>query len=208
MGHSHSHHHHHDHETHVKQPVNMRRKVTRILFAALVTLLPSLLLKQRITKTNLAIFAMTSTALAFLERMRREVKFFLEKAKNIRDGLIKHAPPITNASTYLFKNDNAADRVTLVGIALNLVLSVGKAIVGVTCFSSALVADAGHSLSDLFSDFITLWAVQIARLPPDDDVSFACVSINSEFKYLYFYCLLLLFFFSQSHSFLAVDYTV
>jgi Co/Zn/Cd efflux system component len=39
-----------------------------------------------------------------------------------------------------------------------------------TAFNSAvLVADAGHSLSDLFSDFITLWAVQIARLPADDD---------------------------------------
>lgn len=55
------------------------------------------------------------------------------------------------------------------GVLVNLALSVGKACVGVTCHSSALVADAGHSLSDLFSDFITLWAVQIARLPPDDD---------------------------------------
>lgn len=31
------------------------------------------------------------------------------------------------------------------------------------------MADAGHSLSDLLSDFITLWAVQIARVPADDD---------------------------------------
>jgi len=76
-----------------------------------------------------------------------------------------------NASKYLFANDNAADRVTLVGVVINLFLSVGKAVVGVTCHSSVLVADAGHSLSDLFSDFITLWAVQIGRLPPDDDVS-------------------------------------
>lgn len=35
--------------------------------------------------------------------------------------------------------------------------------------SAVLVADAGHSLSDLLSDFITLWAVQIARLPADED---------------------------------------
>jgi hypothetical protein len=150
----------------------MRRKITRILFAALVTLVPPLLLRQRITNTNIAIFALTSTALAFMERMRTQVKFFLEKARNIRDGLVKHAPPMTtNVSKYFFANDNAADRVTFVGIALNLLLSVGKVIVGVMCHSSALVADAGHSLSDLFSDFITLWAVQIARLPPDDDVS-------------------------------------
>mmetsp|Transcript_90554 Transcript_90554/g.260898 ORF Transcript_90554/g.260898 Transcript_90554/m.260898 type:complete len:448 (-) Transcript_90554:236-1579(-) len=35
--------------------------------------------------------------------------------------------------------------------------------------SSVLIADAGHSFSDLISDFITLWSVQVARLPPDDD---------------------------------------
>jgi len=93
----------------------------------------------------------------------------LRRIQGIREGFIKHSPPKMNAGKYLFDNDNAADRVTLVGVVVNLVLSVGKAVVGVTCHSSALVADAGHSLSDLFSDFITLWAVQIARLPPDDD---------------------------------------
>ena len=177
MGHSHSHHHHHDHShsessmSALKQPIKIRRKVTRILFAALATLLPPLLLRKSITKTNFAIFLLTSTTLSFTERLRSEVKFFVNKAKNIRDGFIKHAPPSMNASKYLFANDNAADRVTLVGVLVNLLLSIGKAIVGVTCHSNALVADAGHSLSDLFSDFITLWAVQIARLPPDDDVS-------------------------------------
>ena len=40
---------------------------------------------------------------------------------------------------------------------------------GVSCHSSVLIADAGHSLSDLFSDFITLWAVNVGRLPPDAD---------------------------------------
>lgn len=150
-------------------PVEIRRKVTRILFAAVATLLPPLILRKRVTSTNTAIFILTSTALAFTERMRTEVKFVVNKAKNIRDGFIKHAPPEMNASKYLFQNENAADRVTLVGVVINLLLSIGKAVVGVTCHSSALVADAGHSLSDLFSDFITLWAVQIARLPPDDD---------------------------------------
>ena len=52
---------------------------------------------------------------------------------------------------------------------MNLVLSAGKFAVGVACHSSALIADAGHSLSDLFSDFVTLWAVQVGRLPPDED---------------------------------------
>lgn len=35
--------------------------------------------------------------------------------------------------------------------------------------SSAMIADAGHSLSDLLSDAVTLWAVRLSRLPPDED---------------------------------------
>lgn len=58
-----------------------------------------------------------------------------------------------------------ADRVTYTGAAVNLFLSVGKGAVGVSCNSAALVADAGHSLSDLFSDFITLVAVRMGRHP-------------------------------------------
>lgn len=169
MGHSHTHNHHHhgDDTTSTKAVVKkipMKRKITRILFAAVVTLLPPLLLKQRrINRINTALFVLTSTALSFTERLRTEVQGLLLKAQTWRAGFIKHAPPL------YFQTDNAADRVTLVGVIINLLLSIGKAIVGITCHSSALIADAGHSLSDLFSDFITLWAVQIARLPPDDD---------------------------------------
>lgn len=38
---------------------------------------------------------------------------------------------------------------------------------GVATHSNALIADAMHSLSDLLSDFVTLWSVRVARLPPD-----------------------------------------
>lgn len=63
----------------------------------------------------------------------------------------------------------AADRVTFVGVGVNLALTILKAMAGSACHSAALVADAGHSLSDLVSDFVTLWAVRIGRLPPDED---------------------------------------
>jgi len=185
MGHSHSHHHHHDHKAEEKvkslpTPTTLRGKILHqfsrrgktisILFAAAATLLPMVLFRHRnINRTDIALFAITSTVLSFADKMRRETKYFFKRAKGIRDGLIKHAPPQLNPSKFLFQNDNAADRVTLVGVVVNLLLSVGKGFIGLTCNSSALVADAGHSLSDLFSDFITLWAVQIARLPPDDD---------------------------------------
>ena len=188
MGHSHSHHHHHDHdhkEDKVSKPIatpttlrgkilhqiSKRGKTISILFAAAATLLPVILFRQRrINRTDVALFAITSTALSFADKMRQETKYFLSRVNSIREGLMKHAPQL-NPSKFLFQNDNAADRVTLVGVVVNLLLSVGKGVIGITCHSSALVADAGHSLSDLFSDFITLWAVQIARLPPDDDVS-------------------------------------
>lgn len=187
MGHSHSHHHHHhDHKPEItkkiplKQPKTLRGKILyqisrrgkaiSIIFAAAATILPVVLFRQRkINRTDIALFAITSTAISLVDKVRSEMKYIIDKAKGIRDGLIKHAPPKMNASKYLFQNDNAADRVTLVGVVVNLVLSIGKFIVGLTCNSSALIADAGHSLSDLFSDFITLWAVQIARLPPDED---------------------------------------
>lgn len=40
---------------------------------------------------------------------------------------------------------------------------------GVLSGSSVLIADAAHSLSDLLSDVVTLFVVDSARLPPDDD---------------------------------------
>lgn len=194
LGHSHSHHHHHTHDhshshSHSKQnqikpttirgkilhQISKRGKAISIIFAAAATLLPVLLFKQRrINRTDVALFAVTSTVLSFTDKVRSETKYILHKVQGFRDGLRKHTPKTISATKYLFQNDNAADRVTFVGAAVNLLLSLGKGIIGITCHSSALVADAGHSLSDLFSDFITLWAVQIARLPPDDDVSLRC----------------------------------
>ena len=174
-----------------------RRPVVRLVFSLLVAFLPALVRRARrdglaqmtVQSTEVAAFGMIFACLSFADGARREVKRIMDRIMEWKDGIVKHtfAPldvdgdgqargPTKKKSLVerLFANKNesreqAADRVTLVGGVINLVLSVGKLIVGVTCHSSALIADAGHSLSDLFSDFITLWAVQIARLPPDDD---------------------------------------
>lgn len=194
MGHSHAHNHHHHHDhTHdsdadtsatsasalnppktlmgmILHQLSHRKLTARILYAAMAIFVPPLTFgHRRITRTDAAVFILTSTALTFANRIRYETKFLLNRANNLRVGLVKHSPKKMNASKFLFRNKNPADRVTLIGVLVNLLLSIGKAVVGVTCHSSALIADAGHSLSDLFSDFITLWAVQIARLPPDED---------------------------------------
>mmetsp|Transcript_14893 Transcript_14893/g.21059 ORF Transcript_14893/g.21059 Transcript_14893/m.21059 type:complete len:638 (+) Transcript_14893:168-2081(+) len=177
MGHSHSHHHHHDHNDNDNEVASggrkrlaihkRRRKIALFVFAAMAILGPPLARTRTLGRADVAAFVVTSTCLTFFDAVRKEVKYAINKIKNFKDGILKHSTPIT--AKYFFRNENAADRVTLLGGIINLVLSLGKFVVGVTCHSSALIADAGHSLSDLFSDFITLWAVQIGRLPPDDD---------------------------------------
>ena len=58
-------------------------------------------------------------------------------------------------------------RITWLGLFANLILAIAKGFVGTIANSSALIADAGHSISDLFSDSITLWAVHMAGIPKD-----------------------------------------
>ena len=65
--------------------------------------------------------------------------------------------------------EEAAVRITKIGAGVNLLLSGAKGAAGVACGSSALVADAVHSLSDLVSDSVTVLAVRLSRAPPDDD---------------------------------------
>jgi cation diffusion facilitator family transporter len=53
-----------------------------------------------------------------------------------------------------------ARRVTLIGSAFDLVLGVVKIVIGVTGHSQALIADGVHSLSDLATDFMVLFAMK------------------------------------------------
>ena len=62
-----------------------------------------------------------------------------------------------------------AVRITIFGMFTNITFTIGKAVVGYLANSSALVADAVHSASDLASDAVTLWAIKIARRPHDSN---------------------------------------
>jgi len=64
--------------------------------------------------------------------------------------------------------DNAS-RITWVGAWVNLVLAFFKLFAGVYGRSAAMIADAGHSFSDLFSDGLTLLSVRMSSLPADAD---------------------------------------
>lgn len=63
-------------------------------------------------------------------------------------------------------------QVTLVGTAVNVVLVLLKFFAGIIGRSSAMVADAVHSLSDFLSDIIVLIFIKIAGKPRDESHSY------------------------------------
>lgn len=69
--------------------------------------------------------------------------------------------------------------VTIVGAGVNIVLIALKFITGVFGQSSALIADAVHSLSDLVTDVIVLVGLWIGRKPPDDKHPFGHARIET-----------------------------
>lgn len=56
---------------------------------------------------------------------------------------------------------------TVTGLVGNVLLSAGKLIVGLLAGSTALVADAFHSIADVLSDIGILLALKAANRPPD-----------------------------------------
>ena len=60
---------------------------------------------------------------------------------------------------------------TVVGTVINIVLVFVKFIAGILWGVQALLADAVHSMMDVFTDFVTLVAARIAARPADEKVS-------------------------------------
>lgn len=60
-------------------------------------------------------------------------------------------------------------RVTITGSVVNFILLIFKFIAGFLGNSSAMVADAAHSLSDFASDIVLLVCVKISGKPEDED---------------------------------------
>ncbi len=60
------------------------------------------------------------------------------------------------------------EKVTWTGAVINLVLSAVKFAAGIAGSSEALIADAVHSLSDLFSDIVVLLSLKVSKRPKDE----------------------------------------
>ncbi len=63
----------------------------------------------------------------------------------------------------------AVNRVTVLGLLVNLFLALAKFLAGITGQSQAVVADAVHSLSDAATDLVVLWGAKFWGKPADAD---------------------------------------
>lgn len=92
MGHSHAHHHHHGHShshdhggsstaTPLKRPTTVRRKISLVVFAACVVLVPQYVMKRYITRAHGATFALTCIALTMLNQIRSGFASIVEKVR-------------------------------------------------------------------------------------------------------------------------------
>lgn len=67
------------------------------------------------------------------------------------------------------KKEHLAVRVAAVSIIINLLLSLLKLVTGIIGKSSAMVSDAIHSASDVFSTFVVIIGVKMAEKKADED---------------------------------------
>lgn len=63
----------------------------------------------------------------------------------------------------------ASQRVTLVSIVWNLILAIAQVVIGIVGNSQALVADGMHTLSDLATDFMVLYALKHGKKAADEE---------------------------------------
>ncbi|RPD63686.1 hypothetical protein L227DRAFT_496270 [Lentinus tigrinus ALCF2SS1-6] len=81
------------------------------------------------------------------------------------EGHAKDAEQIVQA---LKGEGDRGSKITLVGLASNVVLTGAKGAAGWYMNSAALLADAGHCAGDLVGDFITLFSWRLSRKPPSE----------------------------------------
>lgn len=62
----------------------------------------------------------------------------------------------------------AATKVSVISMATNVILTIAKFAAGVVAHSGAMISDAVHSASDIFSGLIVLIGVRISSKAPDD----------------------------------------
>jgi len=75
--------------------------------------------------------------------------------------------------------EKAGRKATLLGLFVNAFLILLKFFAGIFGSSQALIADAVHSISDLFTDAVVLLGIKIGRKPPDKEHHFGHARIET-----------------------------
>ena len=65
--------------------------------------------------------------------------------------------------------EKIAMKVSIISIIANVVLAAFKLVAGILAHSSAMVSDAIHSASDVFSTFVVMIGIKIASKEPDEE---------------------------------------
>lgn len=86
--------------------------------------------------------------------------------------------PLLVLSKAEFKR-NPGVRITWIGLMINVGLALGKFAGGIVFHSQALVADAVHAVSDLISDFLTLFSVGLASRTPTSNYPYGYGKIET-----------------------------
>lgn len=81
-----------------------------------------------------------------------------------KNGLFTRESNVTEADF-----QKVANRVSVITIIGNLVLSVMKLLAGIVAHSNAMISDAVHSASDVFSTFVVIIGIKLASKKPDKE---------------------------------------
>ncbi|MDV0445604.1 Manganese efflux system protein MneP [Methanimicrococcus sp. At1] len=87
-----------------------------------------------------------------------------KKAKVVTVGLEDLQTPFQNSAC----KSKEGVRVTVIGMIVNIILTIIKIAAGFIGNSAALIADGVHSLSDLLSDFVVIFSIRISAKPEDE----------------------------------------
>ncbi|KAG0483464.1 hypothetical protein HPP92_011548 [Vanilla planifolia] len=70
---------------------------------------------------------------------------------------------------HLREEGGSAEGIFRLGLAADVALSIGKAFTGYVCGSTAIIADAAHSATDVVLSGVALWSYRAANAPKDEE---------------------------------------
>lgn len=92
----------------------------------------------------------------------------MEKKENV-SGSIRTKDGVQNGIVSEDEFQRVANKVSFVTIIVNILLSVMKLIVGFIAHSNAMISDAIHSASDVFSTFVVIIGIKLASKKADKE---------------------------------------